>query len=171
MLNFFLRPLRFLVQALVGNDSPRATAWGIALGMIAGLLPKGTLLAVGLGMLLCALRINLAAALLSAGLCSYLGFALDGFAHKLGAIALTWPAARATYQSLYEQPLGPWIGFNNTVALGQLLIGLYCFYPVYKAALALATRWQPRLNAWLLQYRVIRWLRGAEWGAQWGLEG
>ena len=36
MLNLLLRPLRILAQALVGNDSPRQTAWGFALGMVVG---------------------------------------------------------------------------------------------------------------------------------------
>ena len=40
MLNLFLRPLRIFFQALIGNDTPRQTAWGFALGKIVGLLPK-----------------------------------------------------------------------------------------------------------------------------------
>lgn len=171
MLNLLLRPLRFLVQALVGNDSARQTAWALALGMMVGLLPKGTLLAVGLGMLLCAVRINMAAALLAVGLFSYLGAQLDPFAHKLGALALTWPAAQGWYQRLYVAPLGPWLGFNNTVVMGQLLIGLYLLYPAYRLGLVLGLRVQPKIRRWLMQYKAIRWLRGAEWGAQWGLDG
>jgi uncharacterized protein (TIGR03546 family) len=170
MLNLLLRPLRILAQALVGNDSPRQTAWGFALGMVVGLLPKGSLAAWALAMLLCGSRVNRAAGLLSVGLFSYVGWAFDDFAHRLGSMALTWPTARPAFAWLYEQPLGPFTGLNNTVVVGQLLIGAYLFYPTYRAALAMARFIQPRLRLLLTRYRIIRWLRGAEVGAQWGLE-
>ncbi len=171
MLNFLLRPLRLLAQALTANDSPRQTAWGFVLGMTVGLLPKGTLLAMLLAMVLCALRVNRAAGLLAIGLFSYVGWALDDFAHRLGAAVLLWDPARAAFTSLYDMPLGPWIGFNNTVVMGQVLIGLYLLYPTYRLAHLGGERIQPRVTAWLMQYKVIRWLRGAELGAQWGLDG
>lgn len=170
MLNFLLRPLRFFVQALIGNDSARQTAWGVALGMIVGLLPKGNLIAVALATLLCAVRINMAAGLLAVGLFSYLGAWFDPFAHKLGALALAWVPAQGSYVWLYGAPLGPWLGFNNTVVMGQLLIGLYLAYPAYHLGLVVGLRVQPRIRRWLMQYKAIRWLRGAEWGAQWGFE-
>jgi uncharacterized protein (TIGR03546 family) len=171
MLNLLLRPLRLVAQALTANDSPRQTAWGFALGMLVGLLPKGTLLAMGLAMLVFALRVNKTAAVLSIGVFSYLGWALDDVAHRLGAIVLLWEPARTTFTWLYDLPLGPFIGFNNTVAMGQLLIGLYLFYPAYRAAYAVTARLQPPIAKFLMRYKVIRWLRGAELGAQWGLEG
>jgi hypothetical protein len=55
--------------------------------------------------------------------------------------------------------------------MGQLVIGLYLIYPVYRGTSLVAHRWQPRLTKFLMQYKVIRWLRGAELGAQWGLDG
>jgi hypothetical protein len=121
-------------------------------------------------MLLFGSTVNRAAGLLGIGLFSYAGWALDDCAHRLGSLLLTWPAARSTFAWIYEQPLGPFLGVNNTVVLGQLLIGLYLFYPTYRASYA-AARWlRPRVHAYLMKYRVIRWLRGAEVGVQWGFE-
>jgi uncharacterized protein (TIGR03546 family) len=171
MLNLFLRPLRILAQALIGNDTPRQTAWGFALGMIVGLLPKGNLLAMSFAMLLFGTKVNRAAGLLGIGLFSYAGWALDEFAHRLGSLIITSQSVRPTIAALYEQPLGPFLGLNNTAVMGQLLIGLYLFYPTYRAAYALAKYVRPRVHVYLMKYRVIRWLRGAEVGAQWGLEG
>jgi uncharacterized protein (TIGR03546 family) len=171
MLNLFLRPLRMLAQALIGNDTPRQSAWGFALGMIVGLLPKGNLLAMAIAMLLFGTKTNRAAGLLAIGLFSYVGWALDEFAHRLGSLVIMAPSVRPTIASLYEQPLGPFLGLNNTVVVGQLLIGLYLFYPTYRAAHALAKHVRPRVQAYLMRYRVIRWLKGVEVGAQWGLEG
>ncbi|HYO26519.1 MAG TPA: TIGR03546 family protein [Lacipirellulaceae bacterium] len=170
MLNLLLRPLRLVAQALTGNDSPGQTAWGLALGMLVGLLPKGTIAAVVLAMLVCALRVNRAAALLAIGVFSYIGWALDDFAHRLGAIVLTWEPAWDAFQTVYELPLGAWIGFNNTVVMGQLLIGLYLFYPVHRLGRYAGAHLQPRITQYLMRYKVIRWLRGAEIGVQWGFE-
>jgi uncharacterized protein (TIGR03546 family) len=170
MFTLLLRPLRFLAQALTANDSPRQFAAGFALGVMVGLLPKGNLLAIGLAMLLCAVKVNKAAGLVAIGVFSFAGWLLDGFAHKLGAAALTWEPARDAFTTLYNMPLGPFIGLNNTVVMGQFLIGLYLLYPTYKLSHAAAVRYQPRIMKWLMSYRIIRWLRGAELGAQWGLE-
>jgi hypothetical protein len=54
--------------------------------------------------------------------------------------------------------------------MGQLLIGLYLFYPAYAVACLVGRRVQPRLMKFFMRYRVIRWLRGAEVGTQWGFE-
>lgn len=171
MLTLFLRPLRIFAQALIGNDTPRQSAWGFSLGMMVGLLPKGNLIAMATAMLLLGTKVNRAAGLLAIGLFSYVGWALDDFAHRLGSLVITWPPLRPALTWVYEQPLGPFVGINNTVTAGQLLVGLYLFYPVYRASYAGAAYIRPRVTAYLMKYRVIRWLRGAEVGAQWGLDG
>ncbi|HMO86441.1 MAG TPA: TIGR03546 family protein [Lacipirellulaceae bacterium] len=171
MFTLLFRPLRLLAQAFAANESPRQVAWGVALGMFVGLLPKGSPLAWLLATLVCALRVNRSAALVSAAAFSYVGWLLDDFAHAAGALALTWPPLQHTWTALYELPLGPWIGWNNTVVMGQLLIGCYLLYPVYALAHMGSRRFQSPLTAWLLRRRVIRWLRGAELGSQWGLDG
>jgi len=170
MTSFLLRPVRQLAQALVANDSPRQIAWAVVLGMAIGLLPKGYLVVVALTILLCALRVNKSAGLLAAGLFSLVGFLFDGLAHHLGALVLLWEPARPLHIWLYELPLGPWLGTNNTVVVGQLLISLYLAYPTYYFAYKFASQVQPRLSKWLLRYRAIRWLRGAELGTHWGTD-
>ncbi|MEM8946559.1 MAG: TIGR03546 family protein [Planctomycetota bacterium] len=170
MTSFLLRPVRQLAQALTANDSARQIAWGFVLGMMIGLLPKGNLVLVGLTVLLCALRVNKSAGMLAAGIFSIVGFAFDGLAHRIGSIVLLWEPARPVHVWLYEMPLGPWLGLNNTVVVGQLLLALYFAFPVYFFVFRFANRIQRRLSKWLLRYRVIRWLRGAELGAHLGAD-
>ncbi len=170
MFSLLLRPFRQVAQAITANESPRQIAWGFTLGMLVGLVPKGNLLLVVLMVLLCALRVNKAAGMLAAGIFSLGGVLLDGLAHRLGSIVLLWEPARPLHIWLYELPLGPWLGTNNTVVIGQLLIGLYLAIQAYHFAHQLAKRYQPRLSKWLMRYRAIRWLRGAEFGTQWGTD-
>ena len=166
MVSLLLRPVRQLALALVANDSPRQVAWGFTLGMLAGLVPKGSLLAMCLFVSVCALRVNKPAGLLALALFSMVGTWLDPFAHAIGALALTWEPARSLHAWLYQLPLGPWLGLNNTVTLGQLAIGLYLVYPVYHITRVSVSRLQPRAVAWLQRYRAIRWLTGLELGAR-----
>jgi uncharacterized protein (TIGR03546 family) len=160
-----------LAQALIGNDTPRQTAWGFSLGMMVGLLPKGNLLAIAIAMILFSFRFNRAAGFLAIAIFSYLGAFLDPQAHRIGSAILTSPSLQSYFAWIYGQPLGPFSGLNNTVVLGQLLIGLYLFYPVYRSTRVVSTYLRPRLNHYLMQYRIVRWLMGAEIGAQWGLDG
>lgn len=168
MLSFLIRPIRMGVQALLASDSSQQIAWGFALGMMVGLTPKGTLIAISLGVLLFALRVNLSAGLMAAGLFSIVGASLDGFAHRIGSLVLTWPAVRPLLAWIYQLPLGPFMGLNNTVVVGQLLIGLYCLYPAYCVGWVIAERYRPRIERSLARYKIIRWLRGAEVGVGWG---
>lgn len=170
MFSTLLRPFRQLAQALTDNESPQQIAWGVTLGMIIGLVPKGNLLLIVLMILLCALRVNRSAGLMAAGLFSLVGGLLDSTAHKLGSIVLLWEPARPVHVWLYELPLGPWFGTNNTVVVGQFLIGLYLAFPLYHLVFRLGRRYQPRFSKWLMRYRAIRWLRGAEFGTTWGTD-
>jgi len=131
MIGSWLRPVRRTVDALVAHHSPRELAAGFALGMVLGLVPKGNLIAVSLLLLLFSLRVNAGMGLVAAALFSWTGGVLDPFTNKLGVYVLSIGSLQATYATVLSLPLGPWIGFNNTVVVGSLLVGLYSMYPVY----------------------------------------
>ncbi len=101
MFAFVLRPIRQFAQALVANDSPRQVAWGFVLGMMIGLVPKGNLTAIALGMMLLGLRVNKPAGLMGIGLFTYLGLFVDAFAHRLGSAVLAWEPLRAAHTQLF----------------------------------------------------------------------
>jgi uncharacterized protein (TIGR03546 family) len=170
MTAFFMRPLRQLAQVFTANESPRQVAAGFTLGMMIGLLPKGNLVVLLLTLLLCSLRVNKPAGLLAAAIFSMVGFIFDPVAHQLGAWILVWDTARPLHSWLYELPMGPWLGLNNTVVVGQLLVGFYLIYPTYWFAHKFVSLLQPRLTKWLSRYRIIRWLRGAELGSHWRVD-
>lgn len=126
-----IRQLRGLVQTFLQEEAPRRIAFGFAFGMMIGLVPKGNLTAAALGVILLASRSSLVAAGSAAGLFSWIGMWLDPFSHRLGTALLTHDAWQASFARLYEYPLVPWTGLNNTVVLGSLLVGLGLFVPTY----------------------------------------
>jgi uncharacterized protein (TIGR03546 family) len=131
MFSELVAPLRRVVRALLAFHSPHELAAGFTLGMIIGLVPKGNLIALSLCVLLFSLRVNKGMAVAAAVLFSCLWASLDPFAHKLGLALLSLPALQVNFAAVYNMPLGPWVGFHNTVTSGALLVGLYVAYPVY----------------------------------------
>jgi uncharacterized protein (TIGR03546 family) len=131
MLSDSINLLRKGARALLSGSSPDQLAAGFTLGMIIGVMPKTNLIALSLCVLLFSLRCNKGFALVAAIAFSFVSPWTDPFAHKLGLAVLGAGSLQATYASLLNMPLGPWLGFNNTVVTGSLLMGLYVAYPVY----------------------------------------
>ena len=158
MLSNFVAPVRRVVRALLASNSPPELAAGFTLGMIIGLVPKGNLVALSLCVLLFSLRVNKGLGLAAAAFFSCIATWADPFAHKLGLIVLSAEPLQVSYACVYNMPLGPWLGFNNTAATGSLLVGLYIAYPVYFVTRAIIARFQPRVAESLNRYRAVQWL-------------
>jgi len=169
MFSVLLYPVQQLVRALSGHDSPRQMAWGFTLGMVLGMVPKGNLIALSLAVLLCAVKVNKPAGLLAAGLFSLLSPLADGVTHAVGHKLLHQPALEGGFAWLYNLPLGPFIGFHNTVTIGALLVALYFTYPVYYGSYQFFEKLGPPIARWVTRYRLGRVVVGAQVAAR--LEG
>lgn len=131
MLSDAISILRSACRALLANNAPGQLAAGFAIGMVIGLVPKGNLIALSLCVLLFSIRCNKGLGLAAAIAFSFVGPWTDPFAHRLGLAALSFRPLEATYASIFNLPLGPWLGLNNTVVVGSLLMGLYAAYPIF----------------------------------------
>ena len=131
MMAYVVHPLRRLIQGLLASGTPHQLALGFALGMVIGLMPKGNLIVLSLCVLLFSLRVNAGLGLIAAVLFSCIAPLVDSFADQLGLAVLSVDSLQASYAAMFQLPLGPWLGFNNTVVTGSLLVGLYLAYPVY----------------------------------------
>ncbi|QDU58202.1 TIGR03546 family protein [Aeoliella mucimassa] len=166
MLSLLLHPVRQLFNALAGNETPRQMALGFTLGMILGMVPKGNLIAVVLLFVLCALRVNKAAGMMAAALFSAISPLCDPLSHKIGLKLLGQPGLQESFAWLYNQPLGPLLGFNNTVTIGSLLLAIYISYPCYYGSLKFFERFGPPIARWIARYKLARVLTGAQFAAR-----
>ncbi len=123
--------MRQFIQGLTSDTDPRQIGAGIALGFLIGLMPKATLTAQLLIVLLMATRVNIPMALLSAVAVSLLNPLLDRLTDPIGYALLTSEALRPLWTKLYNIPVLPWTGFNNTVVPGGLALGAVLLAPVY----------------------------------------
>ncbi|HVT29427.1 MAG TPA: TIGR03546 family protein [Lacipirellulaceae bacterium] len=131
MLSDVIAILRKIASALVASNAPGQLAAGFTIGMMIGLLPKGNLIALSLCVVLFSIRCNKGLGFVAAIAFSFAGPWTNLFAHRLGLAVLSLKPLQATYASVFNLPFGPWLGFNNTVVIGSLLIGAYAAYPVY----------------------------------------
>jgi uncharacterized protein (TIGR03546 family) len=159
---FFLRPLRFFVRALVEDTEPRQMAFGFALGMAIGLVPKGNLIAVALMVTLGVVRVNLGIGMLTAFVVSVLAGLFDGATHEIGKFLLLHESLKAFWTDLYNLPLGPWTSFNNTIVLGSFALGVGLFLPAFLASKPVFTKYTPDLSERLQKSKLYHLLLGGE---------
>lgn len=157
------RPLRLLLRALLAESTPRQMALGLALGILIGLVPKGNLLAIALGVMLAASTANLPIAAAAAVVCMFISRWIDPLSDGIGVWLLEQPALHGVWTQLYNLPLVPWTRFNNSVVLGGFVLGLGLLWPVYHGTQPLFAKYGPLIAAWARRRWLARVLLGAEW--------
>jgi uncharacterized protein (TIGR03546 family) len=165
---YLLRPVRFLAKAVTSENTPRQLAFGFALGLLIGLVPKGNLIAIVLMMMLGAMKVNLGAGMLAAFAFSWVGLLTDPLTHRIGLTVLEVQSLRPFWTGLYNIPLMPWTHFNNTVVLGSFLLGTALLYPAYRLSEPLFAKYTPRLEERLRKFKVVQLLWGTEWAGRLG---
>ena len=132
-----------LLTTSSSRHRPEQIAAAVAMGALAGLLPKWN---VGFGLLCCLcwlLPLHLPLAFITgAGLAMARGW-LVPLAGPLGIWSLTHPAWRDVWPWLDTQPLVPWLGLHNSITHGSLLLGLGSWLPLYLITRRLAAQLLP----------------------------
>ncbi len=155
-----LRLFKDVLLALHGGGEPRHLAAGFALGAALGLVPKGNLCAAAFFLLFFLLNVDKGMAFLSAGVFTGLGYAFDSVAHKLGLTLLRAEALRGLWTALYDLPIIPLTRFNNTVVLGNLILGLLLYAPLYFGFLKALSYYDARVRARVEAMPLIKALKG-----------
>ncbi|HNW45568.1 MAG TPA: hypothetical protein PKI19_13785, partial [Elusimicrobiales bacterium] len=83
---------------------------------------------------------------------------------------LSAPDLAPLWTSLYNMPVMPWTGFNNTVMIGGLIFGAVLFAPVYLAARKGAAIYNERYKTKIMNSRLVKGLKGS-WLFDWYFKG
>ena len=156
--------IRQFIKGLTTETEPPQIAAGVALGFLIGLLPKATLTAQLLLVLVMALRVNFPMALLTIFSVTLINPVFDRLTDPLGYALLTAPALAPLWTKLYNMPVLPWTGFNNTVLLGGLIAGLALWAPVYFAAKKGAAAYNERFKAKVMNSKLVKGLKFLAYG-------
>lgn len=160
MFLFIYKTLRILIAAIRGSDSPKQIGFGIALGMMIGLIPKDSAFALLFGMFVFATSVNVLATTLSAIVFTWIGSMCDPVFHQVGFYVLTHETMEASWIWLYQQPFSAWTRFNNTVVMGSLIIGLFLMFPVYYYSTGLFEAYGAQVSRSLTRFWLYRVLAG-----------
>lgn len=157
-----LKPIRLALKALITEATPGQLATGFAMGVLIGLVPKGNLIAVALGIVLAASRANLGVAAATILVCSFVSPYLDPLFDQLGGWLLAHPQLQDMWTQLYNKPVMPWTDFNNSVVLGSLVIGVLALYPMYRLSRPIFTAYSEKVAVWAKKFWLTRVLLGLE---------
>jgi len=160
---FILRPMRLLLKALIAESTPGQMAFGLAMGILIGLVPKGNLLAISLGVLLATTRANLAVAGAAAVCVMFASPLVDPLSDGIGYWILSQPSLQDFWTQLYNTPFMPWTDFNNTIVMGGFVLGLVLLIPVSRTSEPLFRRLTPAIAMYARRFWLLRVLLGAEW--------
>ncbi len=158
--------IRQFIKGLTADTEPGQIGAGIALGFLIGLMPKATLTAQLLLVLVMATRVNIPMALLTALGVSLLNPLLDKITDPIGYALLTSEALKPVWTRMYNTPLLPWTGFNNTVVPGGLVFGAVLLAPVYFAGRRFGFFYNEKFRERLMNSKTVKALK-ASWLCDW----
>lgn len=162
--------IRQFIQGLTSDTAPRQIGAGIALGFLIGLMPKATLTAQLLIVLLMATRVNIPMALLAALAVSLANPLIDKLSDPIGYAILTSEALRPLWTRLYNIPVIPWTGFNNTVVPGGLVLGGLLLAPVYFSGKRFGVFYNEKFRERVMNSKIVKGLK-ASWLFDWYFKG
>lgn len=155
-LNLFIK----IVKVLHSDESPRALAFGFALGSIIGLTP---LLSAHNGIifiLILVLNVSVSAALFGVFLFSAFAYFFDPLFHSFGYYCLVnLEFLKPLWTFLYNIPVAPLFRFNNTVVLGSLIASLITFLPVYFGFQKAVNWYKLHLREKVEQFKIMKMIK------------
>ena len=163
-----LRPLRLLFKALVVESTPTRMSYGLALGVLLGLVPKGNLLAIVLGFCVAATRVNLGVVACAAVAVTFASSSLDSTFDQVGVYVLGQPSLRTFWEAVYDTPMMPWTNFNNSIVMGSFICGLLLIWPVHRVSRPVFQKYAESVSKYIRDWRITKILMGAEWADRFG---
>jgi uncharacterized protein (TIGR03546 family) len=160
-----MSPLKFIrnvIAALTAATDPKELAGAAALGMMIAFIPKGNLLAQLLILLTFLLNVNTTMAAFSTGIFLLVTPLTDRLADPIGYLLLVRLAGLKPFWTwAYNLPLLPWTAFNNTLVLGNFLLALALFIPVFFIAKAVVIWYQTQVHERVLKWKVVQAIKAS----------
>ena len=153
-----------IFNILNSNQKPQEVSLGVVLGMFAGLtmIAPVNLLIILLVLLL--FKANGAIFWLSLALFKLLGLTLDAAGDPIGYAVLTAGFMKPLFTFLSNVPLLLYTGFNNTVIMGDFIIGLILIVPVWRGTNSLIEYYRKNLQPKVEKWKLVKALKALNTG-------
>jgi uncharacterized protein (TIGR03546 family) len=151
-----LKLIQSIIKTLHSEGTPGQVAAGMALGAALGLTPLMNVHNLMVFALIVLLNVSFGGGMLGWALFVPLGFLLDPLFHAIGAGLLEAPSLRGLWTAMYNTPLVPYTGFNNTVVLGSVVGWLGLAVPIFFAARWGVARYRATIGERVQRSRLYR---------------
>ena len=152
--HFIFKFLRELNSA----TSAKMMVLSIVFGLIAGFLPAVNFFTFVIFFVVLIFRIPIGLFLASFSFFEFLGYFLDPVFHKTGAFLLKSSFLEPLWTFLYNIPLFRWSGFNNTIVMGSLVLGIVFGIILYFVLSKLILIYRNIVFSKLKKSKILSWL-------------
>ncbi len=147
------------VFRLLSSDvEPYQLSLGISLGIVAGLSPLLSVQTLSVILLIIILRVNFSMLMLSFGLVSLIAYLADPLIVMVGKQVLAIESLNDVFTQMYNSGLWRFLNFNNTAAMGSLVISVIVFLPFYFIFLILIKKYRDVIERYLKNSQLFRWV-------------
>lgn len=126
-MSMLLKQIFNFLKLLNSDHGANQLASGLALGLVLGFAPFFSLQTLLVFALIFVFRVQIGAAFLSAFFFKFVAYLFDQPAHFLGKAVLENEGLRPLFVSMYNMPLVPMTRFNNSIAMGSIIVSLILF--------------------------------------------
>jgi uncharacterized protein (TIGR03546 family) len=154
-----IRQITKLLSIVNSNKQPGEIALGVVFGMFAGFLLAAPFNAVIIFLLVLVLNVNTAAFFLFAGIFKLITFLIDPLGDMLGRAVLTIPFFEPVFSKMAQMPLVPFTKFNNTVIMGDFIIGLLLMVPVWFGTMKMIDYYRKHMQDKVKKFGIVKALK------------
>ncbi|MEM9943792.1 MAG: DUF2062 domain-containing protein [Planctomycetota bacterium] len=157
-MELFANTWRLFLASLRGFDTSRQIAFGIALGMLIGLVPKTSAIPYAIFLITLLSNANLLGAGVTGLLTSIVSPAFDSITHWIGIRVLTYDPTEFWLAKLMQLDGTAWLQIENTVVTGSVVFGIALFIPVYWIAKTVTERFGGMFAEKISRSQFFAWL-------------
>jgi uncharacterized protein (TIGR03546 family) len=156
-----LSMLANLLKALNSESEPGQISLAFILAMIVALTPFWSLHNLLLVLLVLVLRTNISAFLVGLAFFSLLAFLVDPLSMRLGEAVLTNTGLQDFWTSLYQSDFWRMTGFNNTLTMGGLILGVMAAPGMYLLSNMLIRQYRDKVMESVNKMKVVQALKAS----------
>ena len=148
-----------IFRLLSSDIKPNQLSLGITLGFIAGLSPVLSIQSILVIVLRVSLRANISIFVISLGLISLVAYLADSLLIFIGLAVLNMPELSEIFTNMYNIGLWRFLNFNNTVAMGSLVVSVVAAIPCYFVSKHLVIKYRSTVVEKFQQSTIFKYMQ------------
>jgi uncharacterized protein (TIGR03546 family) len=150
------------LRILSSDVEPIQISLGITLGMVAGLSPLVSVQCLLAVLLIIVLRVNVATFFVSYAVVGLIAYLADPLIASVGNNILSNESFKALFTDMYNNGFWRFMNFNNTVAMGSLLLSAVLALPLLLVSNFLIRKYRIGIEKHLKNSRLFKFVQNSK---------